>query len=157
MTGWRTFTAAGAVVVKDGAVLMVRQRRAYGVHWEFPSGYDEGGETLEQTAEREVLEETGLAVEVGEFVCTLVWQRQHDLRRNVVTYFLAAPVGGELRPQVEEGIDAVEWIDAVADVVQVHPLNRAILDRWWQSRDGDFHLHADIDVAADGTQTYSFA
>lgn len=157
MSDWQTFTAAAAVVVTQDAVLMVRQRRAYGVHWELPGGYDEGGESLEQTAAREVLEETGLTVDVGELVCTLVWERQYDLRRNVIAYFLAAPFGGELRPQLEEDIDAAEWIDPVANAAEVHPLDGAILERWWQTRLGGFHLHADVGVAADGTQTYSFA
>lgn len=159
MSGWATFTGAGAVVVEREKVLLVHQRRAYGVHWELPSGYGEAGESLEQTAAREVLEETGLKVDVGELVCTQVWERPRDLRRNVLAYFLAAPQAGsaELRPQVEEDIDAAEWLDPVARAAEVHPLHRTVLDRWWQTRAGGFHVHAAISVASDGTQSYSFS
>jgi cysteine synthase A len=54
---WTTLTGAGGIVVHDGRLLLVRQRRAYGVHWEFPSGYYEPGESFEETTAREVLED----------------------------------------------------------------------------------------------------
>jgi 8-oxo-dGTP diphosphatase len=156
---WTTYTAAGAVVVADAAtsVLMVRQRRAYGVHWELPGGYDEGGESLEETAAREVREETGLNVDIGDLVCTLLWERSHDLRRNVIAYFVATPldVGAKPRPQVEEEIDAAEWLDPVAHAAEVHPLHRAIFERWWHTRRNGFHLHVEVAVALDGTQVYA--
>jgi ADP-ribose pyrophosphatase YjhB (NUDIX family) len=154
---WTTLTGAGALVVADERVLMVRQQRAYGVHWELPSGYYEGGESLEQTAAREVLEETGIAVEVGQLACTMVWERRHDLRRNVLAYIAAAPLerGAELHPQLEQGIDAAAYLDPLA-VDDLHPLHGAVLERWWPARSSDFHVHADVSVAADGMQTYAF-
>jgi ADP-ribose pyrophosphatase YjhB (NUDIX family) len=85
-------TGVGGLVVCDDLLLMIRQRRPYGVHWEFPSGYYEPGESLEEATAREVLEETAIAVEVGEFVCTMVWEREHDRRRNVLAFFVATPV-----------------------------------------------------------------
>jgi 8-oxo-dGTP pyrophosphatase MutT (NUDIX family) len=60
------------------------------VHWEFPSGYYEPGESFEETAEREVLEETGVAVEIEELLCTMTWERTHDHRRNLLAFFLYA-------------------------------------------------------------------
>ena len=45
-------------------LLLVKNR--YGGHWSFPKGHVEGNETEVQTALREVREETGLEVEVGE-------------------------------------------------------------------------------------------
>ncbi|MGY1804760.1 NUDIX domain-containing protein [Blastococcus sp. SYSU D00922] len=60
----------GAVVVDDaGRLLLIR--RGHDPHaglWSLPGGRVEDGETLEQAVRREVLEETGLAVEVGELV-----------------------------------------------------------------------------------------
>lgn len=156
---WTTFAGAGALVERDGRVLMVRQRRHYGVHWELPSGYVEPGESFERAAAREVLEEAGVAVDVGELVCTMVWEREHDRRRNLLAFFLATECdpAAEPRPQLEEDIDAAAFIDPLAvDPAKIHPLNQAIFDRWWDTRANGFHVHADVHVDAGGTQTYAF-
>jgi len=31
-----------------------------------------------------------------------------------------------------------------------------ILDRWWDSRTTGFHVHADVTVLPNGTQSYAF-
>jgi 8-oxo-dGTP pyrophosphatase MutT (NUDIX family) len=154
---WTTLTAAGGLVVLDGRLLMVRQRRAYGVHWELPGGYPEPGESLEQTAAREVLEETGVGVEVGTLVCTLVWERETDRRRNILAWFRADPVdaGAEPRPQEEEGISAAAFVDP-ATLDGVHPLEQPVLERWWEGGETGFHVHADVLVRPDGRQEYRF-
>jgi ADP-ribose pyrophosphatase YjhB (NUDIX family) len=154
---WTTLTGAGGIVVQDDQLLMIRQRRQYGAFWEFPSGYYEPGESFEQTTAREVLEETAIAVEVGELVCTMVWERGHDMRRNVLAYFLATPVDptAEPRAQAEENIDDAGFVDP-SDVAEIHPLHHAILERWWESRATGFHVWADVTVEPDGTQSYAF-
>lgn len=53
--------AGGVVVDGAGRVLLVRYRSGA---WAFPKGHVEPGETLEQTAVREVREETGVAAAV---------------------------------------------------------------------------------------------
>jgi ADP-ribose pyrophosphatase YjhB (NUDIX family) len=155
---WTTLTGASAIVVHDGRLLMIRQRRPYGVHWEFPSGYHEAGESLEQTAAREALEETGVAVEVEELVCTMAWEREHDRRRNVLAFFLAAPVDPSAPPraQSEEDIDEALYADPAELIAEIHPLDRVILERWWESRVTGFHIQADVTVHEDGTQSYAF-
>ena len=157
MTAWTTLTAATALVVHDGRLLMVRQRRSYGVFWELPGGYHEPGESLEQTAAREVLEEAAVAVEVGPLVCTLVWQRERDRRRNLIAVFLAEPVetDPQPRPQEDEEIDAAAFVDA-ATQKGVHPLERPILGGWRRRDETPFHVHADVFVQPDGTQEYRF-
>ena len=60
----------GAVVVDDaGRYLLVRRGRepSKGL-WSIPGGKVEPGESDEQATAREVLEETGLPVTVGDFV-----------------------------------------------------------------------------------------
>ena len=59
----------GAIVVKDGALLMVKRGSdpALGL-WSVPGGRVEQGERLRDAVRREVKEETGLDVEVGELV-----------------------------------------------------------------------------------------
>ena len=152
---WTTLVGVGALVARDERVLLVRQRRSYGVHWELPGGYYEPGESLEQAAAREVLEETAVHVEIGPLVCTLVWERESDRRRNVLAFFRGEADGdSEPRPQVEEDIEAAAFVDP-ATLADVHPLERPVLDRWAAGESG-FHLHATVSVRADGTQDYRF-
>lgn len=63
--------AVGAVVFRDGSVLLVRRGNppAQGV-WAIPGGRVQLGETLKQAAEREILEETGVVIRAGEPVLT---------------------------------------------------------------------------------------
>jgi 8-oxo-dGTP diphosphatase len=156
---WTTLTGAGGLVVRDGRILLVRQHRQYGVFWEFPSGSNEPGESFEQTTAREVLEETAIRVEVGALVCTMLWEREHDRRRNLLAYFLATPAGpaAEPRPQTEEDIEAAAFVDpAELGAAAIHPLHQAILERWWGTGATGFHLRADVSVHPDGTHSYAF-
>lgn len=51
--------SCGAVVVKDGKILLEKQTNGF---WSFPKGHVEGDETEFETSVRETLEETGLKV-----------------------------------------------------------------------------------------------
>jgi ADP-ribose pyrophosphatase YjhB (NUDIX family) len=61
--------AVGAIVVSDGALLMVQRGRepAKGL-WSIPGGRVEFGEYLAGALTREVKEETGLDIEVGDLI-----------------------------------------------------------------------------------------
>ena len=64
---------AAALVFRDGK-LLITQRHAdahLGGLWEFPGGKREPGETFEQCLARELREELGIEVEVGELVQSL--------------------------------------------------------------------------------------
>jgi 8-oxo-dGTP diphosphatase len=153
---WTTYAAAGGIVERDGRLLLVRQRRTYGTYWEIPSGYCEPGESFEEAAAREVLEEAGVAVEIGELVCTLTWMRERDRRRNVLVFFCATAIdpAQEPRPQLEEDIDAAAYLDPAALDGELHPLDVALLERWRAAGATGFHFHADVVVNEDGAQTF---
>ncbi len=82
--------AAGAVVVEDdGRVWLVAPTNAYGGYAAtFPKGRVDAGAGLQSTAVREVLEESGLAVEIVGFLA--------DVRRTqtYTRYYLARRIGG---------------------------------------------------------------
>ena len=61
--------AAACVIERDGKTLMVRRavQTGYGL-WSMPGGYVDRGEPVESAAAREVREETGLLVEVGQLI-----------------------------------------------------------------------------------------
>ena len=71
---WRSLSGAGALVVKDDRVLMVRHERTGRYRWERPSGLVDAGETFEQVAEREALEKTGVAVAITTLFCVAVME-----------------------------------------------------------------------------------
>jgi acetyl-CoA carboxylase carboxyl transferase subunit beta len=97
---------AGAVVRDgDGRLLLVRRGHEPSAGlWSLPGGRIEPGESAEQAAAREVREETGLVVDIGERMTTVEIgdYRVHD--------FAATVVGGELR--AGDDADDVRWCSA---------------------------------------------
>ena len=62
----RPIVGVGAVIVEAGRVLLVKRRyEPLAGRWSIPGGTLELGETLETGVAREMLEETGLKIEVG--------------------------------------------------------------------------------------------
>jgi 8-oxo-dGTP diphosphatase len=97
--------AVGAIVFKDNCVLLVRRGQApsEGV-WAIPGGSVEIGETLQEAAEREIFEETGIRIRAGKPIYTFdVIDRDADgkIRFHYVIVDLAAdyvsgqPAGGD--------------------------------------------------------------
>lgn len=74
-------------------------------------GKMEPGETIEQTALREIQEETGLIGKIIEPVDVIKYTYEHASLGTVdkeVHYYLVEALGGDLQPQVEE-INGVAW------------------------------------------------
>jgi ADP-ribose pyrophosphatase len=67
----RPRVAVGAIVFKDGRILLVQrgQPPAEG-YWAIPGGSIEIGETLQEAAQREILEETGVSIQARDPVFT---------------------------------------------------------------------------------------
>lgn len=59
----KTVYTAGGIVLDGNKILLVRKSAG----WVLPKGHVEKGETIEQTAVRELLEETGYAVAIIEY------------------------------------------------------------------------------------------
>ncbi|MFF9397712.1 NUDIX hydrolase [Streptomyces sp. NPDC014744] len=95
-------SVAGVVVREDGRLLAIR--RADNGTWELPGGILELNETPEAGVAREVLEETGIHVEVDEL--TGVYK---NLTRSIVALvFRCKPSGGTERTSCES--TAVAWL-----------------------------------------------
>ncbi|MBO9609830.1 MAG: NUDIX domain-containing protein [Paenibacillaceae bacterium] len=77
-----------------------------------PKGKMEPGETIEQTALREIVEETGIEGRIVEQLETVIYQYMHPEAGPVdkeVHYYLVEAIGGSLQAQIEE-IRGVEWM-----------------------------------------------
>jgi len=96
--------SAGLVLDERGRVLLVRRAiEPFRGQWALPAGYQEVDEPPAQTAVREVLEETGIQVEVLSLF-DLIFVPE-DLRRPAnVAIYRCRPLGGELHA----GEDALE-------------------------------------------------
>ncbi len=65
-----------AVIEKDGKILIAKRKRGrtLGGKWEFPGGKIEPGETPEECLKRELKEEFGIEVEIGEFISSSIFK-----------------------------------------------------------------------------------
>ena len=88
-----------------------RRRERDGRTWTLPKGTPEPGESREQTAVREVEEETGLKVRIHSAFDSIEYTFvQSGTRINkTVHYFLMDPIGGDLARHDHE-FDEVRWI-----------------------------------------------
>ena len=112
-----TMSAGGVVYRRNGrdgadGVEIVICGRKYPELWGLPKGTPDPGETREQTALREVREETGLEVESETYIGSIEYSfvlATDGLRRNkVVHYYLMKPVGGDISRHDHE-FDFVRW------------------------------------------------
>jgi 8-oxo-dGTP diphosphatase len=94
-----------AVIVKDGKIVLIkRKEKPFKGQYALPGGFVEYGETVEAALRREVLEETGLVVDVSSLV-GIYSDPRRDPREHVVTAaFAAVIVSGALA----SGSDAAE-------------------------------------------------
>jgi 8-oxo-dGTP pyrophosphatase MutT (NUDIX family) len=107
-------TSAGGLVVDRGAAraaLIGRLDRRGTLLWSLPKGHIEAGETAEQTAVREVAEETGIdGVVVDELGSIDYWFVVENRRvHKTVHHFLLEAVGGELSDEDVE-VTEVAWV-----------------------------------------------
>ena len=103
--------------------------------WSLAKGTPEPGETLEQTALREVQEETGLEVEIAAPLGTIEYwfsRREPNTRfHKTVHFYLMAPIGGEINLHDPE-FDVVQWfpseeaLEALTYANEVEVLRRAL-------------------------------
>ena len=131
-----TATSAGGIVVRTIAgvphlVAGRRRRESDGGSWTLPKGTPNPPETLEQTALREVAEETGLEVRIVapidriEYVFVTAGARIH----KTVHYWLMEATGGDLAGHDHE-FDEVRWVPlAEAPGLLTFETERALVER----------------------------
>ncbi|TFD94521.1 NUDIX hydrolase [Jeotgalibacillus sp. R-1-5s-1] len=90
-------------------VLMVKNRGKNGSYFTLPGGAVEQGETLAEAAEREVKEETGYEVKVGNILCVTEAFFDEPNHHAVFFTFSGEIKGGDIDLSNPEEIESVEW------------------------------------------------
>lgn len=109
--------AAGGLVYNEHNELLLIFRRG---KWDLPKGKADDGETPEQTALREVMEETGVQNICIEKPAGITYHEYFDkwLQEQVIkkTYWFIMQATGsqQLIPQTEEDIEQIIWADTAA-------------------------------------------
>lgn len=113
----RAAVSAGGVVYRvrdDGVVELVLVARPSSNLWALPKGTPEPGESIEETAIREVAEETGLQVEIVAPVCSIEYSFMlsgEGVRVDkVVHHFLMRARDGDVSLHDHE-YDVVDWFE----------------------------------------------
>lgn len=103
-TGYRNPLPTVDIIIEHaGGVVLVR-RRNEPLGWALPGGFVDYGESLEQAAMREAIEETGLEVMLRRQMHTYSDPKRDPRHHTITTVFVAEPAGGVLRG----GDDAAE-------------------------------------------------
>lgn len=131
---------AGVVIVEDGRVLLIKRVRAGQTYYLFPGGGVEPGETPEQAAVREAMEELGVSVALGRLTA------DGTFRGNQHFYFAATITGGVVGtgtgPEFtdyppERGTYTPIWVDVghLSGIdVRPRPLAESLADPGWTDR-----------------------
>ncbi|SMF88592.1 ADP-ribose pyrophosphatase [Paenibacillus uliginis N3/975] len=106
--------SAGGVVyrLKDGALQIQLIQDRYG-KTSLAKGKMEAGETIEETALREIWEETGITGKIISPVDIIAYKYNHPeygIVDKEVHYYLVEAEEGTLKPQIEE-INGVDWYE----------------------------------------------
>ncbi len=108
---WRNPAVGVAVILLDDDGRILLGQRARGIYqgdWCIPCGYVDLGEEVRAAAEREFLEETGLAIRTGAVYATHT--NFHNPRLNTVgIWFRAEVLEGDL--EARDDLAAVDWFD----------------------------------------------
>lgn len=102
--------SCGACVytVRDGKRLYLIENMRHG-HFAMPKGHVEAGETEKQTAEREILEETGLRVSVNTGFRSITRYSPASNVMKEVVFFIAYSPSMETVAQLEE-VESLMWL-----------------------------------------------
>ncbi|MGN9814939.1 NUDIX hydrolase [Streptomyces sp. SD11] len=98
---------AGAVVARQGEVLLIRRARPVGsLIWSFPAGKVEPGESVTDAAAREALEETGVSVAP----VVALGSRVHPVTGWRVVYIACRLLGGVARVASSREVAEAAWV-----------------------------------------------
>jgi 8-oxo-dGTP diphosphatase len=113
-----------AIIHRDGAYFATQ--RGYGEFegmWEFPGGKIEPGESREDALKREIQEELGVDITIGELFCTTEYD--YPTFHLTMHCYLCSVASGEIELRehksaqwlTAETLDSVEWLPADEKII----------------------------------------
>lgn len=105
----RVDVAYACIINKNNQILMVYNEDAG--HWSMPGGKVEAGEYLDQALVREVKEETGYDVSVGEIISVNERRIINTKEHAIFFTFACQLLGGEVCIQDPKEISKVVWMN----------------------------------------------
>lgn len=120
-SGFKLVVAAGGLVQNENHHLLMIYRRG---KWDLPKGKADKGESIEQTAVREVMEETGVSdLQITSKISLYAWhqpctyhcylEREKKIIKATHWFEMRCP-DQALVPQAEENIEMAVWADTKA-------------------------------------------
>ncbi|KMY66701.1 NUDIX hydrolase [Desulfocarbo indianensis] len=132
-------SVAGVVLAGDRVLLVKRGRPPAQGIWSVPGGAVEAGESLSQALQREIMEETGVAVQVGplvEVVERMLADSEGRLEYHyvILDYLCRASL---VEPQAGSDAAAARWV-AFEELAQagLTPDTEAVVRRAWEMNPG---------------------
>jgi len=109
MKKYKVIKAAGGLVKKKDKILMIYRMKK----WDLPKGKKENGEKYKQTALREVEEECGVKVKLGNKICT-TWHtytmNKNNMLKKTRWYDMELLDDSRIKPSIEEDIEELRWM-----------------------------------------------
>lgn len=104
-----TDLTVSVVVENDGQFLIVEERSSGVIVLTQPGGHIESGESAEQAAERETLEEAGCHVSVTGFLGAYLWIHPQTRQNFLRIVYVAELLSQDTTCILDDGIHAVHW------------------------------------------------
>ena len=102
--------ASGGIVKNDKNQILFIYRRG---KWDLPKGKAEKGESIRETAVREVIEETGIEkLKIDKYFSNtfhIVRNNKKYFLKETSWFLMSSNFKGKLKPQLNEGIKSVKW------------------------------------------------
>ena len=127
---------AAGILITDAEDNLLLQRRSDNGQWGIPGGSMELGETVEETARRETLEETGLRVnkmELFDVFSGAAFRYSYpngDAVEIVSVVFIAQDFEGQLRADSAETLELRFFSREDLATVELTPANRPVVQRF---------------------------
>jgi 8-oxo-dGTP pyrophosphatase MutT (NUDIX family) len=122
---WSPDVTVATVVMRDGRLLFVEESIAGSVVINQPAGHLEPGESLEQAAVRETLEETGWTVRCTHFIGSYLWTAANG-RCFLRFAYAAEPLSHDPERVLDAGIVRALWMTP-AELAAAEPRLRSPL------------------------------